>query len=619
MNTTTAKPKRAPKKKHSVQILCTKCGSAFNSKAFAHLCPKCRPQPKQTQPQQVVQQQQPPKPKPKPQRPQKKPRPPTQNPASNAEKIANRISRTAAPLRPGRSIVTAIQRLLMSVLDPAATTGQRAVRLNIDNISAPKYPVQFDCNFTVVSNEEFKLMLASSPIISAVIYSPNSNVQIFGAESYTVAAPKGYYTYVIGNKKNLLVNNEGNLVVVSKEDFREFRMIASSMRLQWSGQEIFKNGVYNIARITDNEDLADFNPNVKIDSVIANVSDVVVATSQRKTATSELLPVDPNNHDAGGVRPDGGMKRAYETIVLTGGLPGPMDSGTLSYNFVVGTTYGGIATGIQGAAYSFYQSNAEYKRIFDTFISQLVAKYPEFYNSGSGGYNCTVTGEFDVTATMGTNQYQSFHFQAKPTKTMYGSGVNNVLFNDLTSELAGTSPTGTVTPQATGTKPCVFRLVMTFEIPIDGRINQRVMIPNFLTLGVDENSLADTVYYDNSFLEPVVYGQGAQMQVQVLTSHSFEFLLADDTVLAAAAVANTPKDAEAVVNNREYNAFQKIMKGMPPGLIQGDIGMGRVSSTQLASRGILKDIVGILGPLASAIFPSASPTIDTIGGVVDML
>lgn len=616
MNTQTAKPKRAPRKKHQVQIICTKCGSPFNSKALAHLCPKCRPQAK---PQNVAKPQRPQQ-TPKPQRPQHQQKPQTQ-PAqtSKASSIANRMSRTAAPLRPGRSIVTAIQRLLMMLLDPAATSGQRAVRLNIDNISAPKYPVQFDCNFTVYADTEFKFLLASSPIISAVIYSNDGNLQIFGAESYQVAGPKGFYTYVLGNKKNLVVDNNGNLVVTSKEDFREFRMIGSSMRMQWSGQEIFKNGTYNIARITDNEDLADFNPNVKIDSIIANVSDVVVATSQRKTANSQLLPVDPNNNDAGGVRPDGGFKKAYETIVLTGGLPGPLDSGTLNYAFASNTTFTGMAGGIQAAAYSFYQSNAEYKRIFDTFISQLVAKYPEFYNSGSGGYNCSVTSEIDLTATMLPLQYQSFHFQSTPNRNMYGQGPNNVLFNDITSELAATAPAGNVTPQATGTKACVFRQVIVFAIPIDGRINQRVMIPNFLTLGVDENSLADTVFYDNSFLEPVIHAQGSQMQVQVLTSHAFEFLLSDDTVLAAAAVANTPKDAEAVINVKEHNTIQKIMKGMPPGLIQGDLGMGRVSSTQLASRGILKDIMGVLGPLATQIFPSAASTFETIGGVVDML
>lgn len=614
------------RRNHQVQVLCSKCSKPFQTRASAHLCPACRPY-------QAKQQAKPPRPnnkpqgskqpsktpKPKPQRQPRPPRPAIVAPAqeSGAERIANRVSRSSAPLRPGKKTTTALQRLVMQALDPAGTSGQRAVRLNIDNIAAPKYPVQFDCNFTIYSDEEFKLLLTSSPLISAVVWSPGNTVVISGAASYKVSAPNGYYSYVLGNKKNLIVDDEGNLIVKSKEDFRQFRMIASSMQIQWSGLEIYKNGVYNIARITDTENLSTFNPNSKIDAVSCNVSDVVVATSQRVTATTPLIPVDPNSEDAGGVRPDGGVKRANEVIVCTGGLPSSLDSGTLSYNFQSNTTMNGLATGMQAAMVNFYSSNGEYSRIFDTYVSALTAKYPNFYNRESKSYSCDAKLEISATITM-PGTYQSVHMESKAPDSMIPVG-NSTFFYALTSILTAAVPTIALSPLATGSRDVVFTCNMILSIPIDGKVNQRVQIPNFLALGVDENSLADTVFYDDGFLEPVVHAVGNQMQIQVITSHSFEFLLSDDTVLAAAAVANTPKDPESVVSKTDYAKFQAIMKGMPPGLIMGDLGLARISAAQLSSRGILSDIKNVLGPIASSIFPNAAGMINTVGGVIDML
>lgn len=617
--------KRKPRKLHKGLAVCFHCGADFMTPMRTTICPACWKAGKRNQapnynkkPQGQKKPQQPHR---QPTRPQREPaQQQAQAPISKSSSIANRTTRTSAPMMPGkRSIASALQRLLMMVLDPASTSGQRAVRLNIDNIAAPKYPVQFDCNFRIDCVNNCKIMLASSPLISVVIFNPGvvaSEVNVTGAQSFTVSTPAGYYTYVIGNKKNLVVDDEGQLVVKSKEDFRQFRMIASSMQLQWCGQEIFKNGIYNIARITDSENLSTFRPNQKIDSVIANVSDVVVVSSQRATATSPLLPVDPNNEDAGGVRPDGGQKQAVENVVMAGGLPGALDSGTGSYVFASLTTFRDLATSIATAMKTFYNNNAEYKRVFDTWLSALIGKYPEFYNASSNTYNCQLEGEWNVTASLSSG-YQSFNFVGKPATTLLAAGANNKFFDNMLDDIVGAVRTAILTPNETGNLAIVHLLTVAIKIPVNGKINQRVQIPNFLTLGVDENSLADTVYYDNGFLEPVVEANGENLSIQVTTAHSFEFLLADDTVLAAAAVANTPKDPEAVIDQRSHARFQKIMKGMPPGLIQGDLGLGRITCSQLASRGIIGDIYSVLGPLATSVMPSAAPVINAIGGVID--
>lgn len=622
------------RRKHTVQIVCSNCKSTYAGRATSHLCPQCR-----------LQKPSPPRDKTKPNwqkpikennqqrphkggRPGKKPyKPGTQSTSSenapthhqttvdtnvapatsNSSRIANRTTRSSAPLKPGRTIVSAVQRLLMMVLDPAGTVGQRAVRLNVDEIAAPKYPVQFDCNFQITGSE-FKLLLASSPLISCVLWDPSGDTAVIGAESYKIAGDNGFYTYVINNKRNLITESVGQLVVESKEDFRRFRMIASSMQMQWSGQEIFKNGIYNIARLTDKEDLAEFMPNNKIDSVIANVSDVIVCTSQRITPNAPLIPIDRTADDAGGTRP-GGHDKGYEKLIITAGLPGALELPTQTYSFANNTTFNGICTAIQGAQSAWYTGlttqSIEYKRIFDTFISQLVAKYPEFYNPSSQTYNCTAYAEMQITATMAANTYQTFNVSQQPSTNLF-STTNTSFHEQLTAALAASTPTTQLIPNATGSKPFVFRQTITLVIPINGKFNQRVQIPNFLSLGVDENALADTIFYDDGFLEPVVHCTGGLLQIQVTTSHSFEFLLADDTVLAAAAVANTPKDPEAVISRSDYNRFQRIMKGMPPALIQGDLGLSRVSTQQLASRGILSDVINTLGNMVSSILPQHS-------------
>lgn len=605
--------------KHEVEILCTRCRKPFKSRTYAHLCHNCRPK-NSSKPQQNQQQ----KPQTKP-KPNKKPKPlkPLRQPqgdypdlrVSNSSRIANRTTRTSAPLRAGRgSITNAVQRLVLAMLDPAGTVGQRAVRLNIDNIAAPKYPVQFDNNFTIYG-ESFKLMLCSSPMIIATVYHKGV-VQVEGAESYTVSVGDGFYTYVLGNKRKLITEEVAPLAVESKEDFRQFRMIGSSMMIQWAGQEIFKNGVYNIARITDNENLATFNPNTKIDSVVANISDVVTCTSQRVTATAPLIDVDPNNSNAGGVRPEGGKKIATEHMIIAGGLPGPLDFGTKVFTFQTISTFVQLATYLSGEMNNFYNANSEFSRLFDTFISKCVAKYPEFWNAESNSYNCKVIAEWNLTVTISTGVFQTLVFTTETQGLIVpGNSRFFIVLTPLIASLASTSAMN-VPP---GNRSVVTRLNLSFVIPVDGKINQRVMIPNFLNLGVDENSLADTVFYDDGFLEPVVSAQGSGLGMQVTTTHLYEFLLSDDTILAAAAVANTPKDPEAVISQQQYDRYQKIMKGMPPAIIQGDLGMSRVSTAQLASRGILKDVFSILGPIATSILPNCTNVVNAVGGIIDNL
>ena len=136
-------------------------------------------------------------------------------------------------------------------------------------------------------------------------------------------ADNGYYYYIINSKLGFLAETDVRFVITAKEDFRRFRMIAASMQSQWSGAELFKNGVAVTARITDKENMAEFDPNSKADNVISNVSDVLVTTCQHSEPVFEFSPVDANNDDGGGNLPDPDKsqyaKYVYEITSRTGG------------------------------------------------------------------------------------------------------------------------------------------------------------------------------------------------------------------------------------------------------------------------------------------------------------
>lgn len=522
-------------------------------------------------------------------------------------------------MKPGAGPRTAACRLMLQMLDPAGALGQKAVRLNVDEVQAPKYPIQIDNNFTVTGNGEFKIMLSSSPLINAVIFSPNA-ITINGARSITVATPDDFfYTYVLSNKIGYLAV-EDQLVVTPKEDFRKYRMIGSAMQLQWSGLELQKNGTFVCARITDKENLATFNPNQKADSVVANGSDVIVCTSQHDEPTFEFLSVDPGNDSGSGNKPTPGQGDfAYEQLTLEfnniEGLPFQVGPTT-----VVGgstTTNRTVMARLALAYTAALGTSATLSKQINDFFVALDAKYPDFVTTMSGtdkSFQATVDVEspFEAVGSVSYRGYARFEYppQASPSYTTY---VNNIL-------AGAASYLASVNLGLPNENFDLFSTVkLTFKIPVNGQINQRIQIPQPITNGVAQNTLNDTPFYDGSFLQPVAHFQGGEFTYQVITTHSWEFILSDDTVLATAAVANTPTDAGSVVNKGQFNAFQKIMKALPPCLIQSDTGMTRATTSQLASRGILQDIFHFAGPIVGAIFPPAAPIIGALSPLVNVV
>lgn len=629
-------PNQSTKKRRTlknVTVLCSRCKTAFQTKARAHLCPNCRPKLKQPAVNQNA---------PKPQRPPKPNRPNQQNRpqqqqqmqqlsnqmaaltnavANPASRLANRTTNSASSLRPNRGARSAVDRLLLQVLDPAASCGQKPMRINVDQIQLPKYPIQFDNNFVVdCPTGDYKIMLIASPIISAVIYSNDGAITVRPGRVIRVGEGPFYY-YVINSKLGFLSDLDVRLLLTPKEDFRRFRMISASMQAQWAGPEILKNGVSVTARLTDKENLADFDPNSKADNVIANVSDVLVSTCQHAEPVFDFLDVDGNNDDGSGSKPDPD-KEAYATYNIT------FDSvdNPGNFDFVCGpipitgaannTNQYYIGKFIDGIA-SAYSSSSESVSAGRNIISSLSAKYRNFKCDPINGLNTTYSCSWAASIRMNPTTSSG-----KIVNTASGNNVTNDGVNDFFSALFAAIKLAVIDSTVAGaiSTNIIGQIAITLRVPIDGAINQRVVIPTSMAPALASNEINETPFYDDTFLQPVTAMMGSgQMTMQYQTSHIFEFVLDDTTVLGTSTVASTPIDNENVVSKQQFTRFQKIMKGMPPGHILTDNGLSRTGVAQFTSRGIINDIFSLAAPIAGALFPGLKPVLNAAKPLVSVI
>lgn len=550
--------------------------------------------------------------------------------ANPASRLANRTSAGASLLRPSRSVRSAVERLLLSTLDPAAACGQRPIRINVDQIQLPKFPIQFDNNFIVRSIDGYKIMLVASPIISAVIFTKSQNVDIYPNRVIKTPINDGYIHYVINSKLDFLAKLDDRQILTTKDDYRRYRMITASMQAQWAGPELFKNGIAVTARITDKENLATFNPNSKADNVISNISDVLVSTCQHSEPVFDFKPVDANNDDGGGNLPDKD-KSAYATYIYE--AKGGFESDPTSpdgFVFPI-TSFGWPITNIQTIIRTWLTQVAaklaspEAKSTSATIISALTNKYKNFKTilTNSGGsnssYSCTIKASVTMNDVLGTSIRQKFVSTANFSNVTDTS--DDLFFSKLVEKLI----TYIVDPTSVDAYLPLDRpgkLVIELGIPIDGDIDQRALIPIPIAPILDNGEIVDTPFYDDAFLQPVTDVQPSgefQSTLQYQTQHMFEMVLGDTTVLATAAVANSPTDSQSTVSKSMFDRYQKLMKGMPPAHIMNDVGMTRTTMAQFASRGILNDIFKLAGPIASALFPSAAPVVNALKPVVDVV
>lgn len=505
-----------------------------------------------------------------------------------------------------------------------------------------------DNNFVVNSINDFKIMLVASPIISAVIYSTDiSSVEVSGAKSITKLAQENNpdavnegFIYVLNNKLGFLADLDTRLFVTPKEDFRRFRMITASMQSQWSGPEIFKNGVQVTARLTDKDELKDFEPNEKADNTISNVSEVLVTTCQHSNPVFEFNEVDRNNDNGGGTFIDPEIEDAAvytHEFVFNQNSTGPktfaFDAITLApANVPSATTLAQtFISKVFDACISSLQASPQHSLVSNDIVGAYVAKYPSFRsteinNTGGSVYSCSYRAK-----TVITNRVNNTKLTNTATITNSVASLDGSFFISLFQALAayyvnfldvGTGNTTRCPVGFNGANKYDVDVTIVLEIPLNGRIRQNIPIPRDMTAALSRNMVAETPFFDDNFLQPVTsvsVTYANQYAAQYQTCHMFEFVLDDTTILGTTAVAHAPNDSDTTVSKAQFDKFQKTMKGMPPALILNDTGFTRTTTGQLKSRGVLSQLVGLVKPLMSVLLPGAQPYLGAIGETADYI
>jgi len=479
-------------------------------------------------------------------------------------------------------------------------------------------------------------MLCASPIIAAVInfdYEVSGQTPtVSGAKSIIVLSQdpnsNAAYVYVFNNKSGFLADIDPRFLTKPKEDFRRFRMLSASMQQQWAGPELFKAGVAVTARITDKDDLSTFDPNQKADNVISNISDVIVTTCQHVNPVFEFTDVDNNNDNGGGTMPDPEIEdsstynqvfnfnsantsdKAFTFQFLT--LSSAPTSNTNQKDFV-GTVF--------GKAWPVMSASGEHSQSTGQIISAFDRKYPAFRGtanaSGLHGYSCEIIAKA-IIRPVGSADKITMTIRTRNTAT----STNTLFYVAIFQTLEVVAPTdlgfSTLKVPASFVGFTSFNLdvEIVIKIPLNGEIDQRVTIPKDLSAPLARNMVAETPFFDDSFLQPVTQVNVSDtfpFTAQFQTCHHFEFVLDDTTVLGTAAVAHAPNDPESTVSKSQFDKFQKAMKGMPPALVMNDSGLTRVSKAQLKSRGVLSILHSIVSPLLSVVMPETDKYSNAFG------
>nr|WAY16439.1 hypothetical protein [Hepelivirales sp.] len=486
-------------------------------------------------------------------------------------------------------------------------------------------------------------MLVASPIISAVIYGDVALTDIAGAKAIYVFnqdedTNKGYI-YVLNNKLGFLADVDTRYMVTPKEDFRRFRMVSGSMMSQWSGPEIFKAGVQVTARITDKEDLKDFEPNEKPDNIISNVSEVLVTTCQHSNPVFEFSETDRNNDNSGGTFIDPEIEdAAIYNHELTFNKKN-LNNGTFTFpeltldpgKIPAATT--GAATFLANIAAKMWAvMNSSNEHVFTSkqIIDAYQFKYPSFVsevtNQSKLIYSINYKMKF-VIKNLATNSQLVNTFTLNNTVADSNSKFFIALLQSAESFWTNNADLGIGTNRVpvnfSGQDTYNVDVSIVLELPLNGRHDYRVVVPRDITAALSRNMIGETPFYDDNFLQPVtsvsIGNESMKYSAQYQTTHIFEFVLNDTTVLGTAAVAHAPNDPDTTVSKQQFDKFQKVMKGMPPALIMNDAGMTRTTVGQLRSRGVLGQLTSLVAPLMSLILPGSRPYLNAIGQTSDAI
>jgi len=507
----------------------------------------------------------------------------------------------------------------------------------VDESSIPKKGMTFTSTFCVRSNNmasDFKVMWLPSPIVVAQIYSPTEDdLTITGARYISIPAEKGgTMYYVVGNKVGFVGVVDEQFIFTPREDFAKYRVMALAGQAKWFGKAINMNGTIYGSRITNKDDLVDFDLLSKPDSVITNMDGTVIVIGQNIEPVYKFDYVDDNDDED----PDP-VTEARITEEINISFAGS-SAGALSHPVYTERTDRPTTTGdINKASFIKHMADNILARgdseALNGLGAALIRKYGSaFFTVGDDGryklnQDCDV--QFSVVKVVqDDNRFEtfdnvqvadSFNPDELPPSTFFAGLVSNLLVHAVRDRLFDRLPTFPIKTQVYTSCSFLLRIVLK-GTQITGRHRSMAKIPTSIIPDIVEGH-DQLTHMGHNIRCPVVQFQAEQPFLQFQHVVFEELVIEDDSILTLDAIATNDESNQALsVSLPQFRTLSKALASMPPLLMCEKDMLGQVAQQEMANRGILTTIAGLLGPIAGAIFPPVAallPTINQIAGAVD--
>jgi len=519
----------------------------------------------------------------------------------------------------------ALPRLLLSALSPKASQGQKGFRFNIDQSVTPKKSFTYESTFTVKTTnqgDDFKVMWFASPIIVAQIFS-KFPLEISGAR-YIADQPRqgGDYEYfIMGNKIGFIGELDPDFTFIPAKDFKQYRCLLATGTMMWVGKEIDKNGTYWAARITDREELSSFSPLSKVDNVNTGVDGMISVTAQHVNPIFDWDYIDENDDEIEINKPGATMLEVINII-----FSNEATNGAFSYDGL-GVPLTATATSLIA---SFNTITALSSFAIDTakFSQDLTNKYGAAFfslNATTGFLKFSDTLEVICTIRKIITQPNAAGISYVPQtiSTTFDANAANyanlnlVLLTALRNAITAISTNNTY-PTSAGISALdvLFRVIFKSTDLIDPRNANNTnkvrtqIIPDIIE-GVDQ-----IAHMADEFLLPVVQVQCDQGRFQISQTTMWELTVEDTSPFTMDTVATNNMDTDMTISKNEMSRFLKVLNAMPPMLEFSGNQLSSYAASELNSRGIFSDVASILGPIASTVFPGASPLIGGLQSII---
>lgn len=547
---------------------------------------------------------------------------------SNRQLSLSRAARSV-PMR-SMTARTSSSRLLMSQLNPAATQGSRSVGFDIDQMALPKKSFRYDSTFQVRGPERsnFKVLFLNSPLVIAHIVS-DQELAFSGVRFITVPMEDGRWTYYIfGNKTGFIGDVDNRFVFTPKPDWSQYRGLAMSGSATWVGKQLDKNGTYYVARITDEEQLNDFDVLSKADNVVCPIDDMISFTGVHNEPTYPFDHIDDND---GAIIDPARPAETFEEVLNV--VFGVGQLGAFSYKRFEGTVNAKItATQVSNFLRPIFIGNVDNGRFdLENFFADLSNKYGNvFYRveTTTGQQKYLFTSDVKVILASNALVVDGVSLESWKNETTevtipaskYAESNLSELFLAHILEAIGSFISNNddlTAPKISSNWNFALRVVLRgdniFQTKhFNGRKMRSGLIADLVT-GLDQ-----VTHLGTNMQLPVVQVQSDSPRIQFTHSTFWELVVEDSSPFTIDIVAGASNNKDSVKKG-EFNRYVNIMKGMPPALEFTDGNLSEFAASQLQTRGIFGDIANFLGPVIGTIFPPAKPFVGIAQNLISTL